>query len=47
MLVDRSDILLEQLGDQWLAQPKRLVDEPALDPQPSVLSLVENDFAGR
>ena len=33
---------LEQLGDERLRQPDRLVLEPALDPGATVLGLVEN-----
>lgn len=47
VLVDGGDGHPEQFRDERLAQPKRFVGKPALDPRPAVLSLVKNDFAGR
>lgn len=44
---DGGDGHPEQFRDERLAQPKRFVGKPALDPRPAVLSRVKNDFAGR
>ena len=47
MLVDGPDVLLEQLRDERLAQPKRLVDKSAFDPRAAVFRLVQDNLAGR
>ena len=38
---------LEQLGHQGLCEPERLVLEPTINAGPTVLSLIEEDFALR
>jgi hypothetical protein len=45
VLVDRADVLLEQLGHQGLREPDRLALEAALDTRSSILSLVEDQLA--
>jgi hypothetical protein len=47
MLVDGPDVLLEQVRDERLAQPKGFVDKTALDPRLAVFRLVQDDFTGR
>jgi len=47
MLVDRADVSLEQLSDQGLAEPERLVGEAALHARVSIRRLVQDDFADR
>ena len=43
MLVDRSDVLLEQLGNQSLRKPDRALFKSHLDAAPAVLRLIEDD----
>jgi hypothetical protein len=45
MLVDGPNILLEQLCDECLAQPKRFADKTALDSRAAVFRLVQDDLA--
>ena len=48
MLVDRPDVLLEQLGDQGLRKPDRLLLEAAFDACSTVVGLIEENLsAGR
>src|SRR5665647_1534527 len=44
VLIDRTNVLLEQLRDERLRQPQRLVFKPALNARAAILSLVEDDF---
>lgn len=43
VLVDRADVLLEELGQQRLRQPERLALEATLDARPAVLGLLEDE----
>ena len=43
VLVDRPHVLLEQLGDERLRQPDRLVLEAALDARAAIFRLVKDD----
>ena len=47
MLVDGPDVLLEQLPNERLAQPKGFVDKTALDPRAAVFCLVQDNLASR
>jgi hypothetical protein len=47
VFVYRPHILLEQLRNQSLRQPQRLVFQPTLDACPPVLGLVEDKFGTR
>jgi hypothetical protein len=47
VLVDRPNILLEQLGDLGLGEPKRLALEAALEARSPVLGLIEEELRGR
>jgi hypothetical protein len=44
VLIDRSHILVEQLSDERLRQPQRVVLKPALNARTAILRLVEDDF---
>src|SRR5690606_19138066 len=45
VFVDGAQVLLEQLGDLGLGEPKSLILEAALDARAAVLGLVQQDFA--
>ena len=45
MLVDRPNVLLEQLGDLCLRQPDRLVLKTAVDARSTILGLIEKNLA--
>ncbi len=47
VFVDRSDVRLEQAGDEGLGQPDRFILEPALDAGAAVLGLAEDDAGAR
>jgi hypothetical protein len=47
MLVNCADVLLKQLSEQGLGEPKGLVLKAAFETGPPILGLVEKDFTVR
>jgi hypothetical protein len=45
VLVDCPHVLLEQLRDQRLAQPKRFIGKPALHTRSPVFCVIQDDLA--